>query len=50
MVPSVSLARVGSTSIETRPSADYARIYQEYGVTAEAVVSAAHDSILAASV
>jgi transketolase len=31
-------------------SADYARIYQEFGVTAEAVVSAAHDSILAASV
>ena len=31
-------------------SADYARIYQEFGMTAEAVVAAAHDSILAASV
>ncbi|MCW2792310.1 MAG: transketolase, partial [Nocardioides sp.] len=31
-------------------SADYARIYQEFGVTTEAVVAAAHDSILAASV
>ncbi|WP_134739114.1 transketolase [Nocardioides sp. 503] len=31
-------------------SADYARIYQEYGVTAEAVVSAARDSIAAASI
>ncbi len=30
-------------------SADYARIYQEYGVTAEAVVAAAHDSIAAAN-
>jgi transketolase len=31
-------------------SADYARIYQEYGMTAEAVVAAAHDSIAAATV
>ena len=30
-------------------SADYARIYQEYGITAEAVVAAAHDSIREAS-
>ena len=26
-------------------SADFARIYQEFGITAEAVVAAAHDSI-----
>jgi transketolase len=26
-------------------SADYARIYQEFGITAEAVAAAAHDSI-----
>ena len=30
-------------------SADFARIYQEFGVTAEAVVAAAHDSIAAAT-
>ncbi|GAA1774084.1 transketolase [Nocardioides hankookensis] len=30
-------------------SADYARIYQEFGITAEAVVAAAHDSIAAAT-
>jgi transketolase len=37
-------------SIETYgASADYARIYQEYGVTAEAVANAARDSISAAS-
>ena len=30
-------------------SADYARIFQEYGITAEAVVAAAHDSIREAS-
>lgn len=30
-------------------SADFARIYQEYGITAEAVVAAAHDSIAAAT-
>ena len=36
-------------SIETYgASADYARIYQEYGVTAEAVANAARDSVAAA--
>jgi transketolase len=30
-------------------SADYARIYQEFGITAEAVAAAAHDSIRSAS-
>jgi transketolase len=29
-------------------SADYKRLYQEFGITAEAVVAAAHDSIAAA--
>jgi transketolase len=37
-------------SIETwGASADFARIYQEYGVTTEAVVAAAHDTIAAAT-
>jgi transketolase len=37
-------------SIETYgASADYARIFQEYGVTTEAVVAAAHDTIAAAT-
>jgi transketolase len=36
-------------SIETYgASADFARIYQEYGVTAEAVANAARDSLAAA--
>jgi transketolase len=36
-------------SIETYgASADYARIYQEYGITAEAVANAARDSVAAA--
>jgi transketolase len=30
-------------------SADYARIYQEFGITAEAVAAAAHDSIRSAT-
>ena len=35
-------------SIETYgASADFARIYQEYGVTTEAVIAAAHDTIAA---
>jgi transketolase len=35
-------------SIETYgASADFARIFQEYGVTTEAVVAAAHDTIAA---
>ena len=38
----VSIDRYGA-------SADYARIYQEYGITAEAVTAAAHDSIAAAN-
>jgi len=29
-------------------SADYKRLFQEFGITAEAVVEAAHDSIAAA--
>lgn len=37
----VSIDRYGA-------SADYARIYQEYGITTEAVVLAAHDTIAAA--
>jgi transketolase len=36
----VSLERYGA-------SADYKRIYQEFGITPEAVVAAAHDSIAA---
>jgi transketolase len=38
----VSIDRYGA-------SADYARIYREYGVTAEAVANAARDSVAAAT-